>query len=377
LTVTGTTDLNGSLAITNDLLLNGTGTGAITLANNVTVSGNATVNGGASVTTTGTLNVKGDLQVTANKAISLGGTIKVGDTATGGALNLESAQNITVAAKLNVQQINARSSNGDVRIVQQQAGDLSIGEIQARNGAVTLSLLNGRLIGLPNGGLANVVAEDLSIAAKGFALSNEQSSDLVNSIEQLNPQPLRVDVDRLLQVNSVDPLFNVMDSKGDGYIAGTLGLESTLHLIITGNPDIETVVAPIEVTVEEFEQLRGLFFRSEVPERDDVAFVGLMASRQVEETSWFRERLAEEEANEEEMTAFERELQGAFLFAEQKNTVSSLLNGRLAPGFGLSERSEVSRVLGPVPGLQPLVTGDSPMNPYLYDMFMEDFQMVF
>jgi hypothetical protein len=377
LTVAGSTDLDGSLNITNDLQLDGTG--AITLANNVIVSGSATVNGDDSVTATGTLDVKDDLQITADKAISLSGTLKVGDTATGSALNLESAQNITVAAELSVQQINARSSNGDVRVVQQQAGDLSIGQIQAGNGAVSLSLLNGRLIGSPNSGLANVVADDLSTAAKGFALSNEQSSDLVNSIEQLSSQPLRVDVDRLrlLQVSSSDLLFNATGDNGTGFILSTGGLDSTLHLITTGNPDIETVVAPIEVTVEQFEQLRGLFFRSNAPDRDDIAIADVIARRHSEELSWFRERLSEDDLAAEDMTAYERQLQAALLSGAQSDTVRSLFTELLEPGFGLSESSEVSRVLGHVPGLQPLVTGDSPMNPYLYDMFMEDFQMVF
>jgi cytoskeletal protein CcmA (bactofilin family) len=377
MTVMGSTDLDGTLDVANDLLLDGTG--AITLANNVIVSGSATVNGDDSVTATGTLDVKDDLQITADKAISLSGTLKVGDTATGSALNLESAQNITVAAELSVQQINARSNNGDVRVVQQQAGDLSIGQIQAGNGAVSLSLLNGRLIGSPNSGLANVVAEDLSTAAKGFALSNEQSSDLVNSIEQLSSQPLRVDVDRLrlLQVSSSDLLFNATGDKGTGFVLSTGGLDSTLHLITTGNPDIETVVAPIEVTVEQFEQLRGLFFRSNAPDRDDIAIADVIARRHSEELSWFRERLSEDDLAAEDMTAYERQLQAALLSGAQSDTVRSLFTELLEPGFGLSESSEVSRVLGHVPGLQPLVTGDSPMNPYLYDMFMEDFQMVF
>jgi hypothetical protein len=181
----------------------------------------------------------------------------------------------------------------------------------------------------------------------------------------------------LLQVSSSDLLFNATGDNGTGFILSTGGLDSTLHLITTGNPDIETVVAPIEVTVEQFEQLRGLFFRSNAPDRDDIAIADVIARRHSEELSWFRERLSEDDLAAEDMTAYERQLQAALLSGAQSNTVRSLFTELLEPGFGLSESSEVSRVLGHVPGLQPLVTGDSPMNPYLYDMFMEDFQMVF
>jgi hypothetical protein len=271
------------------------------------------------------------------------------------------------------------SATGNVTI--STVGDIRITELSAISGTVSLASASGLLIGEAEPSGVNVVAKTLTVSAKGFALSDLESDRLAETVAGLQPAPLRVDVGSISSINGLEDLLNVVINS-DGHLLDADSQSSVLHLITVDNQSDLTAIDPVELPLEQFETQRGLVFRDEVPGREGVSRDSLNEAQGVDELSWFNARL---QSLASEMDAADEQADG-----ETDEDMFESVMGPLAgwsaplfgskpgvPGYNLSASQGLSSVLGKVSGLQPRVTGDVADNPNLYDIFIDDYEMVF
>ncbi|HEV8077574.1 MAG TPA: hypothetical protein VGP45_04225, partial [Marinobacter sp.] len=283
------------------------------------------------------------------------------------------------ARKVTFKEGSRMSATGNVTI--STVGDVRITDLSAISGTVSLTSASGLLIGeaVPSG--VNVVAKTLAVSARGFALSDLESDRLAETVAGLQPAPLRVDVGSVSSINGLEDLLNVVIDS-DGYLLEARSQSSVLHLITVDNQSGLAAIDPVELPLEQFEAQRGLLFRDGMPGREGALRDNLIEARGVDERSWFNARLqsldsemdaADEQADDEtEEDVFERVIGpltgwNAPLFGSKPGI----------PGYNLAASQGMSSVLGKVSGLQPRVTGDLADNPNLYDIFIDDYEMVF
>ncbi|WP_139216005.1 hypothetical protein [Marinobacter sp. DSM 26671] len=271
------------------------------------------------------------------------------------------------------------SSLGDVDI--RAEDDIRITGLSASRGAVSLTSASGQLIGeaVPSG--VNVRAKALTVNAEGFALRGLEAGQLAGTVAGLVPSPLRVDVDSVVSVNGLSDVLNLV-IEGDGHLFEVSDGTLVLHLVSAGNQSGASALDPLELPVEVFEAQVGLVFRDGVPGREGVSVDALIEETWAEVDGLIRGRLeslsqaeADSEAEDDED---ESEPSRVGLFGLQGDWDAWLSSqGVGTPGYNLSAGQGLSSVLGQVPGLQPRVTGELLDNPNLYDVFIDDFELVF
>jgi hypothetical protein len=134
--------------------------------------------------------------------------------------------------------------------------------------------------------------------------------------------------------------------------------------------------------LEQFESTIDLSFRNGVPGREGLVLDDMIEEIWSDEQSRFDERMgrSSEEIVGDSVLASEARKQAMAegLFGPEGKW-NDLLSGQgpATPGYNLAASQGLSSVLGKVPGLQPQVTGELFDNPNLYDVFIDDFELVF
>jgi hypothetical protein len=271
------------------------------------------------------------------------------------------------------------SSLGDVDI--RAEDDIRITGLSASRGAVSLTSASGQLIGESVTSGVNVRAKTLTVNAEGFALRGLEAGQLAETVAGLAPSPLRVDVDSVVSVNGLPDVLNLVID-GDGHLFEVSDGTLVLHLVTPGNQSGVSTLDPLELPVEVFEAQVGLVFRDGVPGREGVSVDALIEETWAELDGLIRGRLenlsqveADSEAEDDED---ESEQSRVGLFGSPGDWNAWLSGQRVGtPGYNLSAGQGLSSVLGQVPGLQPRVTGELLDNPNLYDVFIDDFELMF
>ncbi|MCH8500204.1 MAG: hypothetical protein LAT63_17160, partial [Marinobacter sp.] len=265
---------------------------------------------------------------------------------------------------------------GNVAITGQD--DLNLAEIQATEGAVQLSSRAGLLFNSVGNTRINVVTLDLSVRAQGHKIS-DPTNDLSLALAQLADQVIRVDVARLVDVNQMTRLVNVIDDEGNGNLLEVAGRNSWQHLIDVDNRADKSRVVNVDLPLPVYELMRSPLVRGDLVSEQEARIA----------RAEMRTLSSEAPVAESGLTTLEQQLRmemlgrvGFNMGGGQASRFEMLdvtrwgKDGRVTqPDFNLSNLARMSHVLGRVPGLQPDVMGTVPLNPYLYDLFVEDYTL--